>query len=570
MAASTAAADPSPSALLQRIPVTARAVLELGCGSGALGAAFKAINPSCLYVGVERREAAAAIAASCLDQVLCADAEDPQLALPPLPPLDALILDGVLEHLRDPRALLQRLVTRLSEEGMLLACIPNVQHWSFLENLLHGRWPQTSDATSDAACLRSVLTRDGITQVLRECGLHLLDLHPCSVQQEPAEAFVERLSPALAGLGLERQTLLTAIAPAHYVVRATRRPRAPLQLDALTMQPQVGMIDVRMRQPLLAVTSLGGIGLRLHPHQLTPLPRDYNVPRLLICQRPALRRPAALVQLRTMIERGYVIVVEYDDNPDHFPINAANGYLAFTGVHAVQVSTDPLAASIRRHNPEVAVFRNALDALPPPRPAPPSIGRPLRLFFGALNREADWAPWMETLNAVLLEAPERWAVEVVHDRAFFEALQLPARRFTPTCDYATYRQRLAGCDIAFLPLADTPFNRCKSDLKAVEAAGHGVTSLASPVVYGDSLRDGDTGRLFRTAADLRQILQDWQRDPASVWAMGERARQWVAFSRLQHHQAASREQWYRSLWQRREELTERIYQRVPELRDTNA
>ncbi len=48
--------------LLQRIPVIARAVLEVGCGAGALGAAFKAIRPEVVYVGLEQVEAAAKVA----------------------------------------------------------------------------------------------------------------------------------------------------------------------------------------------------------------------------------------------------------------------------------------------------------------------------------------------------------------------------------------------------------------------------------------------------------------------------------------------------------------------------
>jgi glycosyltransferase involved in cell wall biosynthesis len=325
------------------------------------------------------------------------------------------------------------------------------------------------------------------------------------------------------------------------------------------------MLEVRMHQPLAAVASRGGIGLRLRSENLELLRPDPALARLLIWQRPLLHAPTHLEQLRQLLSHNYVVIVEFDDDPDHWPDIATSGQLTFTGVHAVQVSTEPIAQAVRRYNPEVAVFGNALEALPPPRPAPVA-GQPLRLFFGALNREADWAPWMDTLNAVLLETPERWQVEVVHDRAFFEALALPQRRFTPTCDYATYRQRLAGCDIAFLPLADTPFNRCKSDLKAVEAAGHGLGVLASPVVYSESLRDGDTGRLFRDADDLRQALCDWRDDPAGLHAMGQRARQWVAAGRLQHHQSAAREAWYRSLWERRQELNEQLFQRVPELR----
>ena len=87
--------------------------------------------------------------------------------------------------------------------------------------------------------------------------------------------------------------------------------------------------------------------------------------------------------------------------------------------------------------------------------------RPLRLFFGALKRQADWSLWMGALNEVLSADPDHWQMEVVHGRAFFEALAIPGRTFTPTCNYPTYRRLIDRSDIAWLPLADTPFNRCK-------------------------------------------------------------------------------------------------------------
>ncbi|MEB3349824.1 MAG: methyltransferase [Cyanobacteriota bacterium] len=549
--------------LLQRIPVTARTVLEVGCGAGALGAAFKAINPNCRYVGIETVAAASAAAAGRLDQVLGGDVEDPGLALPALPPLDALIYGDVLEHLRDPWSVLARQVPLLADDGLLLACIPNVQHWSVLEQLLRGEWPLAEEGIFDRTHLRW-FTRAGIEALVKGCGLHLLELQPRVFHRDQAEAFVQRLAPALPGLGLDQQALLAGVAPLQYVVSASRRPRPPLHLDALSLRPQAGMVEVRMAQPLTAVASLGGIGLRLRHGQLDLLRPNPALPRLLIWQRPALRQPDALPQLRQLLANDYVIVVEYDDDPDHWPEIAANSHLTFRGVHAVQVSTERLAGKLRPHNPEVAVFGNALASLPPPRPPRPA-GAPLRLFFGALNREADWAPWIGTLNRVLQEAPELWQVEVVHDRAFFDALTLPARRFTPTCDYPTYRQRLAGCDIAFLPLADTAFNRCKSDLKAVEAAGHGLAPLASPVVYGVSLHEGQTGRFFTTAAELAGVLREWRQDPGAMAALGERARAWVASSRLQHHQTAARAAWYRDLWDRRQALTAALLERVPEL-----
>ena len=53
-------------------------------------------------------------------------------SFPPLPPLDALVYGDVLEHLREPWAVLARHVPLLSDDGLLIACIPNVQHWSVL------------------------------------------------------------------------------------------------------------------------------------------------------------------------------------------------------------------------------------------------------------------------------------------------------------------------------------------------------------------------------------------------------------------------------------------------------
>lgn len=552
--------------LLWRIPVTAGTVLEVGCGAGALGRAFKARQPAVTWVGIEAEPDAASRARGCLDHVLSGDVEDPTLVLPTLPPLDCLIYGDVLEHLRDPWTCLQRQAAWLRDDGILLACIPNVQHWSVLQQLLQGRWPQLDEGLFDRTHLRW-FTRQSIVDLVEGCGLIVHDLQPRIFQPEQAAAFVQRLEPALAGLGLERQTLLEGIAPLQYVVRAGRRPASPLQLDALSLRPQVGMVDVRISQPLRALASRPGVKVRVSTGSMALLPAEPLTPRLLIWQRPSLTTgPDTLQRLRMLLRNGYVIVCEYDDDPDHWPAIAANGHLTFRGVHAVQVSTEPLATVIRPHNAELAVFGNTVESLPPGRD-PLAPGQPLRVFFGALNREADWAPWIDTLNEVFAAAPEAWAVEVVHDRGFHDALVLPRRTFTPTCDYATYRQVMARCDIAFLPLGDTRFNRMKSDLKAVEAAAHGLAIVASPTVYGGSLEEGVTGRLFHTADGLRGVLETWRQDPGQVRAFGARGRAWVARERLTAQQVPQREEWYRSLWARREELTRQLLQRVPALQD---
>ena len=68
--------------------------------------------------------------------------------------------------------------------------------------------------------------------------------------------------------------------------------------------------------------------------------------------------------IRDLLSDGWLIVTEFDDHPDHFGMLHADDQFAFRGVHAVQTSTPALAAILRTLNPEVAVFPNAMRALP--------------------------------------------------------------------------------------------------------------------------------------------------------------------------------------------------------------
>jgi len=569
MAAQQAYYEQANPDLLYRIPVNAGVVLEVGCGAGALGAAYKALNPDAIVVGLELMVGPAERARQRLDHVLTVNVEDtPAPALPAgVGPVDCLVYGDVLEHLRDPAAVLQQQLGWLATDGLLLACIPNVQHWSVLANLLAGQWPQLDQGLFDRTHLRW-FTRSSIVELLQGAGLVVHDITPRIFQPQQAQAFLQQLAPALPGMGIDAEQLLARLSPLQYVVRAGRRAAPPLLLSGLLMQPQAGMTDVRMLQPLRSVASSPGVLLELSHQGLQLQPASSTLPRLLIWQRPLLTAKESLLQLRQLLQAGYVVVNEFDDDPNHFPAIAANGHLTFTAVHAVQVSTAELAAVIRPHNPEVAVFENAVDALPALSSnhwPEAGDGQPLRLFFGALNRQADWAPWLEALNQLLTANPSGWEVEVVHDQAFFSGLATAAKRFTPTCDYATYRKVMASCHVAFLPLADTPFNRKKSDLKLVEAASHGLAVLASPVVYGPLLADGRMGQLFASNEELITTLQRWRAHPDEAQQLGIIGHQWVGQQRLQRLQSERRLAWYQQLWQRREELNAALLARVPEL-----
>ena len=61
--------------LLSRIPLNSKRVLEIGCGDGSLGRAYKLRNPDVLYFGVELDAPSADVALKCLDGVWQGDVE---------------------------------------------------------------------------------------------------------------------------------------------------------------------------------------------------------------------------------------------------------------------------------------------------------------------------------------------------------------------------------------------------------------------------------------------------------------------------------------------------------------
>ncbi len=548
--------------LLDRIPLDAKVILDVGCGSGALGGAHKRRNPGCRFLGIDADPDAARIAAGRLDEVAtgCVEAE-------PFPlghgPFDCIIYGDVLEHLRDPWTLLRRHAAALSEDGLMLVCMPNAEHWSFAERLLRGTWNYEPIGLFDRTHLRW-FTWETTHRALLAAGLVPLDATPRIFDADACDAFVQAMAPALAALGIDREGYRNRALPLQHVWRAARRAPAPLHLRSTMLDHVGGVSHVRVVQPMQALAASPGVTTEVVPlgQHLLP-PEQIDAARLFIFHRPVLAGERGLEHVRALIARGWVVLCEFDDHPGYMPAMQREDVHNFRAVHAVQTSTAPLAAVLRPHNPEVAVFPNAIVRLPEARNH--TDPNRLTLFFGGLNREDDWPPFLGALNAVAALAGERLHFRIIADNTLFEALQTPHKSFVPLCDYETYKDLLAQSEISFMPLRDTGFNRCKSDLKFIEAAAHRVTALASPVVYEASIEDGRTGLLFRDAAELQRRLLHLLADPAQCRAIGDAARAMVARQRMLATQVPQRLTWYRSLWARREELHRALLERMPEL-----
>jgi methionine biosynthesis protein MetW len=150
------------------VPPGARRVLDLGCASGALGAALKALRPV-EVVGIERDPVYAAEARERYDRVIEGDVED---VPSDLGRFDCLVAADVLEHLVDPWSALRAYAERLEPGCRAIVSLPNVGHWTTYAALARGSWPRKAEGVHDATHLRWFTLRDAL-DLLDQAGLRV-------------------------------------------------------------------------------------------------------------------------------------------------------------------------------------------------------------------------------------------------------------------------------------------------------------------------------------------------------------------------------------------------------------
>lgn len=529
--------------LLARIPLTAHVVLFAGCGNGALATAYRAMNPRARLLAIEPDPVIAAQAIDWCDQVANADIADDTLPFDLSDGIDCIVYGQMLQ-VDDPWALIGRHASALSPAGSVLFFVPNIEYWRATERRLRGL------ATTDE-WRQPGLTRTGVTDQCERVGLSVRDITAVEPDLEAAQWFSNALSPGLLALGIDTRDFGHRCAASHWVCRASLDPVQPMIVAGNMLKPVGGVSHVRVVHPFHALATATDVRASV-VSSLEIKPPEDETPRIFVMHRPSLVGAEGLATLQKLSEAGYLAITEFDDHPDHFPMMRVGGDISFLGVHAVQTSTVAMAEALRKYNPEIAIFPNGIASLPKiVNFADPAS---LTFFFGALNRETDWQPLMPVINNVAKMAGSRLKFQVVHDRGFFDALETEHKAFTPICDYDAYSRILGGCEISFMPLADTLFNRAKSDLKFIEAGASRVAALASTVVYGDSVDDGRNGLLFRDPLEFQSRLLRLIAMPDLARSLADAARQYVAEERMLAYQVATRIGWYRSLWNRRDEL----------------
>ena len=185
----------------------------------------------------------------------------------------------------------------------------------------------------------------------------------------------------------------------------------------------------------------------------------------------------------------------------------------------VTVSTQRLATVVRSFTERpVVVVPNAIDV--------PWFRRVLR---GAQRRTdgitIGWAGGIRP-DRDLAEMAQAWAriAERFPDVTFVIqghvppviVQAVPAERLIvlPWLPLERYPVGLAEVDIACCSVAPERFNRCKSPIKAMEAAVAGAAVVATPTVYGGLIEDGVTGYLAESVDQWEAALSSLVAKPA--------------------------------------------------------
>jgi|GEM_PF-1071462 len=136
------------------IPKGARFILDVGCGRGGLGKILKERDKNLIVWGVEINEEIAGEAQTNLDRVIVTDIEQKNDVFDNPIHFDSIIFADILEHLKDPWAVLKKFHHHCSPTGRIICSIPNIRHYKVLKDMVRDRWLYREDGILDKDHLR--------------------------------------------------------------------------------------------------------------------------------------------------------------------------------------------------------------------------------------------------------------------------------------------------------------------------------------------------------------------------------------------------------------------------------
>ena len=381
-----------------------------------------------------------------------------------------------------------------------------------------------------------------------------------------------------------------AVAPrpaaADFYHEAYLRPTVPASPNALTdlrCEGRVSVVVIPERFDNGAPTPCGYIRL-LQPLDHPAIAEGFDITLadaelalqyradIVVTQRFAVPNvEAADALIRHCRDNGSALLYDLDDDLQHIPRDHSEAKVLrprartvsrmVRGASSVWVSTQALADTLANARADVRVVPNGLDERL--WSAFPMGSRrrqgPLRiLFMGTATHDADFALVEPALSRIKAMFAEHVSIDLIGVSSRGDLppwinrvpMSVHAAASYPAFVNWFTQQHF---DIGIAPLADTPFNRCKSAIKTLYYAALGLPVLASDRAgYRGSLADGAGGMLLPDDPDAWFVaISRLLREPVLRRRLGDGARDALAAATLAAQASERRAAWLSLMPRRR-------------------
>lgn len=150
--------------LLKYIPDFKMKILDLGCATGTNAKFIKHNEPNSSVIGVEYDENMAQEAKEFCEKVFIGNLDDPSFLSKlknSVPKVDIIICGDILEHLKNPEAVLVLCKSLLRKKGKIVLSVPNIQHLElFIQVYIKGTFPRNSRGIFDSTHVRWFTKKD--------------------------------------------------------------------------------------------------------------------------------------------------------------------------------------------------------------------------------------------------------------------------------------------------------------------------------------------------------------------------------------------------------------------------
>lgn len=182
-------------------------VLDIGCSTGTLGAVLKN-EKNATVVGLDITKSDVEVASKVLDEAYVFDIENGDMQKEKFASrkYDVIIFADVLEHMKDPVAVLTKVKTILKPGGRIVFSIPNMAHMFVRLQLLGGKFTYTETGLLDYTHLH-FYDDDEVNRIFTDAN-YVISGFDCTTFDYPDELLKEKL----AALGLKYNKTFSEIA----------------------------------------------------------------------------------------------------------------------------------------------------------------------------------------------------------------------------------------------------------------------------------------------------------------------------------------------------------------------